>query len=114
VPAGQPCPHCAGVAAERKRQIDRARGTAASRGYDARWQKYRAAFLREHPLCECPDCQAGRLRVRAASVVDHIIPHRGDPVLFWDPANHQAMAADCHRSKTAREDGGFGNPRRSA
>jgi 5-methylcytosine-specific restriction enzyme A len=42
-------------------------------------------------------------------VVDHITPHRGDERLFWDTANHQAMAKRCHDPKTAREDGGFGH-----
>lgn len=46
--------------------------------------------------------------VRAASVVDHRRPHRGDMKLFWDRNNWQSMAKECHDRKTAREDGGFG------
>ena len=30
---------------------DRLRGGAAARGYDGRWQKARAIFLKKHPLC---------------------------------------------------------------
>jgi 5-methylcytosine-specific restriction protein A len=30
--------------------------------------------------------------------------------LFWDGANHQALCKPCHSTKTAREDGAFGNP----
>jgi 5-methylcytosine-specific restriction protein A len=30
--------------------------------------------------------------------------------LFWDRANWRAMSKQCHDRKTAREDGGFGNP----
>jgi 5-methylcytosine-specific restriction protein A len=44
-----------------------------------------------------------------ASVVDHIVPHRGDMALFWDRSNWQAMSKLCHDRKTARENGGFGN-----
>lgn len=44
-----------------------------------------------------------------ASVVDHIVPHRGDANLFWDQSNWQAMSKSCHDRKTARENGGFGN-----
>ncbi|AFR18473.1 HNH endonuclease [Burkholderia pseudomallei] len=44
-----------------------------------------------------------------ASVVDHIVPHRGDAHLFWDQSNWQAMSKSCHDRKTARENGGFGN-----
>lgn len=83
--------------------------TAAQRGYDYRWQQARDTFLRQHPLCQCEECQGGRLRVTLASVVDHKIPHRGDTRLFWDQSNWQAMAKPCHDRKTATDDGGFGN-----
>ena len=91
------------------REHDKRRGSAHQRGYGARWQKASAAFLRAHPLCQCQDCQEGKLRTRASQVTDHRIPHRGDMALFWDSSNWQAMAKECHDRKTAREDGGFGN-----
>ncbi|WP_307728291.1 HNH endonuclease [Paenibacillus plantiphilus] len=66
----------------------------------------RKAFLRENPLCKhCID--AGR--VEASTVVDHIIPHRGDQVMFWLRSNWQALCKTHHDAKTTREDGGFGN-----
>ena len=91
-----------------KQVYDRYRGSSTERGYGSRWSKYRLVFLRQHPLCECEECRENG-RVTPATVVDHIIPHRGDQVLFWDPTNHQAMSKRCHDRKTAREDGGFGN-----
>lgn len=94
-----------------QREQDARRGSAAKRGYGWRWRNYRVRFLREHALCECPECDAGRKRVTPAEVVDHIIPHRGDERLFWDPKNHQALSKRCHDRKTAREDGGFGHAR---
>lgn len=70
--------------------------------------------MRAHPLCQCPECDDGRIRVTIATVVDHRIPHRGDMTRFWDRANWQAMAKGCHDAKTARENEGFGNaPRQS-
>ena len=33
-------------------------------------------------------------------VIDHIIPHRGDPILFWDRSNWQPLCKDCHDHKT--------------
>ena len=98
---------------ERARQhdVDARRESSTKRGYTSRWQKARATFLREHPLCQCEECQEGKLRVRAAITVDHIVPHRGDQQLFWDTNNWQSMAKTCHDKKTAREDGGFGNRR---
>ena len=91
-----------------RRQADRQRGTAHERGYTSAWTKARDAWLRSHPLCQCPDCDEGRVRLTAATVVDHKIPHRGDKGLFWDSANWQSMSKSCHDRKTAREDGGFG------
>lgn len=69
------------------------RPTAAQRGYGAKWRSVRAVYLRLHP--QCVDCLSRGLRV-PASVVDHIQPHRGDPRLFWDAANWQALCAPCH------------------
>lgn len=92
-----------------KKQHDQVRRNSTERGYGYRWQKASKGFLRAHPLCQCPDCGEGRIRVLPSSVVDHIIPHRGDMALFWDSSNWQAMNKDCHDAKTAREDGGFGN-----
>lgn len=94
-----------------RKQSDARRGSSTERGYGYRWQKVSAAYLREHPLCECPECQAGKVRAWPARVVDHKTPHRGDMTLFWDRKNWQAMAIECHNKKTATEDGGFGRPR---
>ncbi|WP_163854613.1 HNH endonuclease [Paenibacillus elgii] len=87
-------------------QYERRRGSAHARGYDNRWRKYRLQYLAEHPLCvECKK----QNRLTAANVVDHIEPHKGDYFLFWNPKNHQGLCDSCHSTKTAREDGGFGN-----
>ncbi|WP_456297628.1 HNH endonuclease signature motif containing protein [Kineothrix alysoides] len=39
-----------------------------------------------------------------ATVVDHVIPHRGDPILFWDKRNWQPLCKTCHDKKTWNED----------
>jgi 5-methylcytosine-specific restriction enzyme A len=89
-----------------ERQYDQHRGTAAERGYDSKWRKAREAYLRKHPLCV--HCEREGI-VKAAEVVDHIIPHKGDSLLFWDVANNwQPLCKQHHDKKTAREDGGFG------
>ena len=88
---------------------DQARGNSTERGYGYRWQKASKGFLRAHPLCQCSECDDGRIRVRIATVVDHKKPHRGDMTLFWDSSNWQSMTKECHDKKTAREDGGFRN-----
>jgi 5-methylcytosine-specific restriction endonuclease McrA len=68
--------------------------------YNYRWQQARLRFLRENPLCamclkRCPPI------IEASSVVDHVIPHRGDPELFWDESNWQALSKRCHDSRKA-------------
>lgn len=83
-------------------RYDRQRLSSKERGYNYRWTKYRSWFLRLHPIC----AKCGRA---AASVVDHIVPHKGDDVLFWAADNHQALCKRCHDIKTSSEDGGFGN-----
>jgi 5-methylcytosine-specific restriction protein A len=47
-------------------------------------------------------------RATAATVVDHIIAHRGNEHLRMDPKNWQPLCKRHHDQKTAREDGGFG------
>lgn len=78
-------------------------------GYNYRWRKFRASWLRKNPLCV--RCQADG-KVTEATVVDHVIPHRGDQALFWKAGNHQSLCASCHSRKTALEDGGIGENRK--
>lgn len=89
-------------------QYDQERGSSAQRGYDYRWQRYREVYLVEHPLCVLCAKKDPPI-VKAANIVDHIIPHKGDYNFFWDPKNHQPLCEECHNIKSASEDGGFGN-----
>lgn len=68
--------------------------------YGAAWRRARDAFLREHPTCKACGEYSGR--VVAATVVDHVVPHRGNPRLFWDRANWQALCKRCHDSHKQR------------
>ncbi|MBM4072831.1 MAG: HNH endonuclease [Planctomycetes bacterium] len=75
-----------------------ARESSSSRGYGWQWRKASKLFLLAHPLCA--DCESNG-QVVAAQVVDHIIPHRGDQVLFWDEGNWQPLCKTCHNRKSA-------------
>lgn len=75
--------------------------SAVPRGYGSRWQKARKLFLEAHPLCV--ECLKNGRYVKA-TVVDHIIPHRGDQKLFWDQGNWQALCKPCHDHKTMTDD----------
>ena len=75
---------------------------STARGYNYRWQKARERFLKDRPLC----CYCEREgRVEAATVVDHIIPHKGNQALFWDESNWQPLCKRCHDSTKAKEEG---------
>lgn len=87
------------------RNYDKYRGSATERGYNTRWQKSRIIFLRNNPLCV--KCMSDG-KLTTANVADHIKPHKGDYDLMWDVNNWQALCKQCHDTKTATEDGGFG------
>lgn len=81
--------------------------------YGYRWQQARADHLRSNSLCVF--CRREGLIV-AATLVDHVIPHRlreamssGDAIqiknaqkLFWDRSNWQSLCDNCHSSKKQR------------
>lgn len=96
---------CADHAYVQARSKDRARGTANQRGYTYKWQQAREGFLRAHPLCALHELKG---LIVLATVVDHIVPHRGDKFAFWQRKNWQPLCKPCHDQKTAEEDGGFG------
>jgi 5-methylcytosine-specific restriction protein A len=72
--------------AEQKREHDQRRGSASARGYTRAWQKASKGYLRNHPFCVGCDALG---QVVPATVVDHIVPHKGDTRLFWDHDNWQ-------------------------
>lgn len=85
------------------------------RVYGSRWAKARVTFLRDNPLCVMCQQQG---RIEAATVVDHIEPHRlkealmsGNTVqigkaqkLFWDRKNWQSLCTSHHSSTKQRQE----------
>ena len=69
------------------------------------WYRLRHHQLTQQPLCAyCK--QLGR--TVAATVVDHIKPHRGDLELFYNPTNLQSLCDQCHnRHKQRQEKSGY-------
>ena len=83
------------------RKVDDARrGSAASRGYDAAWERLRVAWLNQHPLCEF--CQERDKRVEPATVVDHIAPIVDAPSRRLDWTNLRSLCKHHHDAHTAR------------
>jgi 5-methylcytosine-specific restriction protein A len=66
---------------------------------DARWVHGRVAHLSANPLCAM--CAVVG-HVCAASVVDHIRPHRGDADRFFDRSNWQSLCTTCHDIRKQR------------
>lgn len=65
-------------------------------GYDKEWNKYRFRFLHHNPQCYiCP---------ARATVVDHIVAHKGDSFLFKKTDNHLPLCSRCHNTVTGRFD----------
>jgi len=69
--------------------------------YTQRWKKLRRYQLDKQPLCGyCQHLGVTEL----ATVVDHIKPHKGDEVLFYDDKNLQSLCKRCHDSVKAIEE----------
>lgn len=80
--------------------------------YGSKWDRERLLFLRTHPLCAMCHEQG---RVTAATVVDHIIPHKLKEALnsgnaeaiakaqklFWSRKNWQGLCKQHHETTQA-------------
>lgn len=82
-----------------RRIYDANRPNSTQRGYNARWQRCTKIHLIQYPLCA--ECQRHGHNTEAI-VVDHIIPHKGNPELFWNPDNWQSMCKACHDRKSGK------------
>lgn len=79
---------------ERKRIVERMRGSKQARGYGGEWERISRMKRQESPVCEV--CKAA-----AAEDVDHIIPFCSltDPMrTAWN--NLQSICRACHNAKT--------------
>jgi len=81
------------------KEYDRHRGSSNERGYDSKWRRARLVYLAANPLCVQCRCDGV---VHPASVIDHIVPHRGDRELFNDQSNWQSLCKRHHDEKTRR------------
>ena len=70
------------------------------RGYTKKWGRAVKRWLAKHPLCV--ECEKEGIINNKHLQVDHIVPHRGDMNLFWDPNNWQTLCRKHHSEKTRR------------
>jgi hypothetical protein len=67
-----------------------------------RWRTLRKGQLADQPLCQfCAEDG----RVTAATVVDHLENHKGDPTVFW-AGPFQSLCGPCHSRHAQRRDHG--------
>lgn len=89
-----------------RESYDKSRGTAAKRGYGARWQRLRKVILKRDPICVI--CRKEK-RTTPSQDVDHIVP-----IKVYDAGlvprdynggknsrgNLQGLCRSCHTKKT--------------
>lgn len=76
------------------------RGSARTRGYDTRWERFRLLYLHQHPLCV--DCQQAGRPPTPATEVHHIHRLRDYPGMKYDEDNLMALCHKCHSRRTAK------------
>lgn len=71
-----------------------------------RWYALRDRVLaRDHYICQRTGVLLkGKAPAPDSPVVHHKIPHRGDPHLFWDEGNLEAVSKAWHDAEGQRED----------
>ena len=84
----------------KQRSLDNKRRGSQRKTYDAEWERIRAHHLEEFP--NCVDCGVPGFHV------DHEIPIKKGGT--HDYNNLKTRCHSCHSRKTAKFDGGFGNP----
>jgi 5-methylcytosine-specific restriction endonuclease McrA len=118
----------AGRCAVHARQVEAQRGSARSRGYSTRWERFRDWYLQHlnglcaegigvgaicggrlpgAPLTHHSRCLAEGRETVTGLQVDHIRPVRLGGRMY-DPLNLQVLCAQDHGRKTVAEDGGLG------
>ena len=96
-------PRTLGADPHRRRSYERERRQAKPwRAWYAskRWKDRAAAQLDREPLCAMHRAKG---KAVAATVADHVVPHRGDAELFWK-GELQSLCAPCHSSAKQREE----------
>jgi 5-methylcytosine-specific restriction protein A len=92
------------IAMARPRIAPLSRPDAPTRGYDGARVKAARVFKAVHP--HCLGCKAVGLIV-ATQVVDHVEPHKGDRVKFWNQARWQPACRWHHDRIKPRLEGMF-------
>ncbi len=75
------------------------RGTSSERGIDNKWRALRAAHFARDPWCAA--CRREG-RQTPATILHHIVEHRGNEALRLDLTNVEGHCRSCHQVEHAR------------
>lgn len=99
---------CGAIVDERCSRCDAASGdgrTTAERGYDRQWRVLSERYRANHPVCQVCEwfyVRFGKLPIRAAEQVHHIVKVRDAPQLRLDQDNLLAVCQECHEWAESR------------
>ena len=101
------CPHlvdrgvrlCPDHAAQAGRSYNKQRDPKVFKLYGDQWRKLRRMHLRRNPLCI--DCLSDGI-TKEGQEVHHIIDHKGNRTLFFDPDNLATLCKSHHSQKTVK------------
>ena len=80
------------------------------RGYGNNWDKLRVIVLkRDNGICQCNECQGGKVRLKLATEVHHIRPKSKGGTDDLD--NLQAINKECHMRETFADQGKIFKPK---
>lgn len=82
------------------------------RGYGTQWNKTRERILkRDNGLCQCNQCQGGKIKVMQANEVHHVVSKAAAKLRGWtteqteSESNLLSINSDCHKRETMAEQG---------
>ena len=105
------CPNYAtahGYCAQHQRAVNTHSVSRSKQGYDRVWQRFRAWYLGQHPLCV--ECERGGV-VALADHLHHKIPLAEAPDLRLDENNVEGLCKSCHMRKSMEERKRYGGAR---
>lgn len=78
---------------EGRKASDARRGSARERGYTSAWDRAAKGHRQSSPLCRYCELVG---EIAAATVTDHLYPHKGDQAVFWNRDYWVSSCSTCH------------------
>ena len=82
-------------------RYDQWRGSSSKRGYDYKWQRFRAQLLNKPEFALCSDCKA-RGKYTPTRELHHPVKVAIDPARQFELDNIMPLCKTCHAIRTAK------------